>query len=290
MYRTKEKYSNMALFTEKKWQQKGYAVKEGESPLLLYPNKYTNKKVGYYNESQVREMTEDETENYRQIIRERNRKSREKKLTEIKNECMNQAREERKEKEKHLAACLIDLSNKLPSVPCDNPSKTIVVDTETTGLTADSEILQVSIIDGDGNTLFNSFVKPYIAESWSESECIHHISPDMVKDAPYPHEIIPIIKGIYESAYTYIGYNSEFDMGKLHEWGLNFDGEVIDVMKDFAPYYGEYSEYFKDYKYQKLTTCANVFGYHFKPHDSLEDVKATLHCHKCLQKALAEKV
>ena len=37
-----------------------------------------------------------------------------------------------------------------------------------------------------------------------------------------------------------------------------------------------------DYKWQKLTTCAAYYEYKFNAHDSLEDVKATLHCYKCI--------
>lgn len=40
-------------------------------------------------------------------------------------------------------------------------SKKIVIDTETTGLNAKTdELLQVSIIDTDGNVLFDSYFKP----------------------------------------------------------------------------------------------------------------------------------
>ena len=48
---------------------------------------------------------------------------------------------------------------KRPAVPCDNPSGIIVFDTETTGLDPGKgrdEILQLSIIDGDGNILINT--------------------------------------------------------------------------------------------------------------------------------------
>ena len=53
-----------------------------------------------------------------------------------------------------------------------------------------------------------------------------------------------------------------------------------DVMLEFAPIYGEWSSYHESYKWQKLTTCAKYYGYEFKAHDSLEDVKATLFCYK----------
>ena len=49
-------------------------------------------------------------------------------------------------------------------------------------------------------------------------------------------------------------------------------------MHEFAPIYGEWSEKRQDFKLQKLTTCANFYGYDFEVHNSLSDAHATLHC------------
>lgn len=44
-------------------------------------------------------------------------------------------------------------------VTCYNPSKMIVFDIETTGLDAEKDdVLQISIIDGNGKTLINEYV------------------------------------------------------------------------------------------------------------------------------------
>lgn len=48
----------------------------------------------------------------------------------------------------------------------------------------------------------------------------------------------------------------------------------------FAEIYGEWNERRGSYKWQSLTKCATYYGYEFKAHDSLEDVKATLYCYK----------
>lgn len=48
------------------------------------------------------------------------------------------------------------------SILCENPSRMIVLDLETTGLSDyRDDVLQLSVIDGDGNVLINSYVKPY---------------------------------------------------------------------------------------------------------------------------------
>lgn len=59
-------------------------------------------------------------------------------------------------------------------------------------------------------------------------------------------------------------------------------------MLEFAKEYGEWNEYFGDYKWQKLSTAASYYGYKFKAHDSLEDVRATLYVYKKLQSQESE--
>ena len=64
-------------------------------------------------------------------------------------------------------------------------------------------------------------------------------------------------------------------------------------MMDFAPIYGEWSEYHGDYKWQSLSTCAAYYGYDWgedKAHDSLADCKATLFCYNRIREGANEKL
>lgn len=68
------------------------------------------------------------------------------------------------------------------------------------------------------------------------------------------------------------------DLNFLEEWGIQAIGKKqFDVMLAFAREYGEWNDFFCDYKWQKLGTAAAYYGYHFRAHDSLEDVRATLY-------------
>lgn len=160
----------------------------------------------------------------------------------------------------------------------------VCFDCETTGFDDKfDEVLQLSIIDGDSNVLFHSYVKPYFHKTWEAAEAVHGISPADVSNAPYPHEIYEQVKEIFKSADLLVGYNLMFDIRFLNCWFAGFHLESIslyDVMLRFAPIYGEWNEKYGQYKWQKLSTCANYFGYEFKAHDSLEDAKATLFCFK----------
>ena len=145
------------------------------------------------------------------------------------------------------------------------------------------ELLQVSIIDYDGKTLYNQHIRPVRATSWKQAENVNGISPEMVEDCPTISEEMPKINEILLKSDTIIGYNTVFDLSFLSACGAKWSALEIDVMREFAPIYGERNEKNRDYKWQKLTTCADYYGYDWgkdKAHDSLSDCRATLFCYK----------
>lgn len=165
-------------------------------------------------------------------------------------------------------------------------NKYIVLDTETTGLNAaEDEILQVSIIDNEGAVLFDSYIKPTQHTEWAEAERIHHITPEMVADGPTIAEVMPEINDILNRYDKIVGYNLKFDKAFLENNGAEFlSTEYADVMKMFAPIYGEWNDQRGSYKWQKLTIAADYYGYdwseHKEAHNSLGDCYATLHVYK----------
>ena len=87
-------------------------------------------------------------------------------------------------------------------------SKIICIDIETTGLDRNNdEILQVSIINGRGKTLYNSYIKPEYTTEWKEAEAINKISWDCVKFAPGILTEKRKIDKILRKAGLIIGYN-----------------------------------------------------------------------------------
>ena len=164
--------------------------------------------------------------------------------------------------------------------------KLICLDIETTGLNRlEDEILQISIIDGNNKVLFNEYIKPVHMGSWPVAEIINGISPEMVADKKTLIELAPEIEKILDNAKLVVGYNSNyFDLPFMEAKGIHIPEHIqtYDVMNHFLPVYGEWDKEKNRYSRQKLSTCAQYFGYENTPggryHDSLEDVKATLYC------------
>jgi len=163
----------------------------------------------------------------------------------------------------------------------------IIFDLETTGFypkhpNNPDEILQISIISEDGDILINTYVKPVKKTSWPDAQAVNKISPEMVMNAPTLADIKGKVQSIIDRADTFITYNGDFDISFLECAGISIPKNIIheDVMKMFAPVYGIWNRKRAEYRWQKLTTCAEYFNYSYHAHDSLEDCKATLFCYK----------
>lgn len=86
-----------------------------------------------------------------------------------------------------------------------------VIDTETTSLEGSVlEIASVDIVDGIICNPMSDFVRPTEAISF-EAMAIHHITEDMVEDAPLISEVIDR----YLGAQAYVAHNAAFDKEKL---------------------------------------------------------------------------
>lgn len=170
----------------------------------------------------------------------------------------------------------------------------LVLDTETTGLDpVQDELLQVGIINSDGEVLYNRYLKPIKNQSWPEAEAVNRISPAMVANAPTVDEERDTIAAILATADVILGYNVSFDVSFLQAAGIPVPERTgnpppctyEDVMDRFAPIYGVWSEYHGDYRWQSLGTAAHWYGYTWpdgEAHDAIADCKATLHVWKTM--------
>lgn len=156
----------------------------------------------------------------------------------------------------------------------------IVIDTETTGLKPGyDEVLQLSIVDLQGNVIFNELIKPQRRKTWKAAQEIHGISPNDVKDKNELPFYQDRLTEIFDNADTVIGYNLDFDLDMIRENGVEIHNNgYFDMMAEFSDAHGAWSYTYDRPQYVKLTDCARFYGYKYKAHDALADAQATAHC------------
>lgn len=140
--------------------------------------------------------------------------------------------------------------------------KFIILDTETTGL-YDGEIIELSIIDREGNVLFDSLFKPKFPIPDEVIE-IHGITNEMVADAPTWIEKWSEVKNLIENNKTII-YNAKFDLSMITNtsriWGIERDLE--DEIKINASCAMEaYKDYIASERWVKLSVASGEYTSH----------------------------
>ena len=155
----------------------------------------------------------------------------------------------------------------------------VIFDTETTGLGAYAEIVEIAVVDPDGNTLFESLVKPTKSIP-GEVVAIHGINDEMVMNAPSIVDVLPQLLGYFQGKWA-LAYNFDYDRRLLKQslerrgvlWPTAlatwFDSSPVNpspfrrkncIMKLYAEFYGEHSDYHGDCKWQKLERAVQQCG------------------------------
>ena len=94
--------------------------------------------------------------------------------------------------------------------------KAVYLDTETTGISDDDEMVELTIIDDDGKPLINTLMKPKYHTSWPGAQRVHGISQIDVRHAPTQHRISNKIREVVKGKRVVI-YNAPFDSKFLPE-------------------------------------------------------------------------
>ncbi len=291
--RERNRLEDENLRTARQWATLGYVVNPDTAGEEMWANhNHNGNTFVYFTEKEVHEATPEELNAFWKPYRDK-KNARRKELAAQRQAAAEQEQQRQQDYITNLEETVAQLDQMLvqlvKQIQCepDAAADEIVIDIETTGLDiTEDEPLQISIISGSGETLYNSYIKPIYVKEWKGAERIHHISPEMVQDAPTIYQEMPKINAILGRAKKIIGYNHDyFDLNMLRGYGavIPKDAEIYDVMMEFAPIYGEWSDFRGDYKWQKLATCADYYDYDWGDdvaHDSLADCRATLHCYR----------
>ena len=157
----------------------------------------------------------------------------------------------------------------------------VTLDTETTGLGDQDEIVEIAIIDSNGNALLNSLVKP-VNPIPADATAIHGITNEMVVDAPDLFQLFDRLSEVLEGR-TVLIYNKSYDVRLISQslYQLlnnvkpdyhhlytpqigHFTNQLQQnshcVMELYAEHYGQWDEFRNQFKWQKLTNAARHFN------------------------------
>ncbi len=153
----------------------------------------------------------------------------------------------------------------------------VVLDTETTGLDADAKIVEIAIIDGiSGKVLINTLVNPGIPIP-EEASAIHGIYDADVEGKPTFQEILSDVGNALKDKEVVI-YNSDYDRPLLKTHGVKTKrGQFHCAMYMYAQFYGEWSDYWKSFRWQSLTAAVHQCNLQIsgEAHRALGDCEAT---------------
>lgn len=135
--------------------------------------------------------------------------------------------------------------------------KPVYIDTETTGLDRQAEIVEIAIVDHNGTVLLDELVKPLHMPIPASATAIHHISNQAVENAKTWPVLWPTVRSILFG--RVIGfYNEEFDMRMIQQthagYGLPWREslQTFCIMKLYAQFAGQWDPRRRSYQYHSL--------------------------------------
>jgi DNA polymerase III epsilon subunit-like protein len=154
--------------------------------------------------------------------------------------------------------------------------RAVFIDTETTGLGADAEIIDIAIVACGGSILLNSLVRPK-RQIPAEASAIHGIFDRDVRDAPDWSDIAGWIETVLTGTRVIV-YNANYDSDMINmtcrrhaRAEIARDWEC--AMLKFAAFSGDPGR-FGEYRWHRLEHAVAAFGIEPGGHRALEDANA----------------
>jgi DNA polymerase-3 subunit epsilon len=135
--------------------------------------------------------------------------------------------------------------------------KPLYLDTETTGMKDHDEIIEICILNWDGEVLLDSLVNPTRMIP-PDATRIHGITYSMVRNSPPWSEVWEQVVQLVSGHIVGI-YNADFDirmMKQSHNINqIKWDSSHIQpfcIMKLYAKFYGQWNDFKRSYRWQSL--------------------------------------
>lgn len=161
----------------------------------------------------------------------------------------------------------------------------VYLDTETTGLDQNAEIIEIGLIGPDGEVLFESYVRPSLRIP-PDAFRLHGISNEIVEKALAWPSVWPSVREHLINRPVGI-YNAEFDLRLMRQsmeryrlpWRENI--LAFDILQLYSEYRGVWDPYKKSYRFFKLEEAGRQLGISLpNAHRAVEDARlarAVLH-------------
>lgn len=161
----------------------------------------------------------------------------------------------------------------------------VVLDTETTGLHAPAQILQIAVIAPCGKTILNELVIPVLPIPL-EATAVHGLNAELCLSKGHPWQAVKerVMEAIGQQ--FVVTYNAKFDRYMMHcsdeahkiaVTDYHEHAQWICAMEWYAEIYGDWDEYHQSYRWQKLSNALVQQGLlPSNAHDALGDCRMTL--------------
>ena len=139
-----------------------------------------------------------------------------------------------------------------------DPDSWVILDTETTGLGPQAEVVQIGVINGRGDVLMDNVLVRPKGRIEPDAARIHHITEEMVANAPSFLEVLPRLQDIARNKLLVI-YNAEYDLRLLVQSAhahntmpyLPYGGYDCAMLR-YAEWVGQWNDYHNSFRWQKL--------------------------------------
>lgn len=137
----------------------------------------------------------------------------------------------------------------------------LFLDTETTGLGVTAEVVDIAILDEDGNVILDTMIHP-TRPIPPDAEAVHHISNEMVATMPGMAAVWPMITRILNGRIL-VAYNADYDTRMLYQ-SASLAGltnsinwlALVDSMQLYSSHKGAYDHQRGQYRWNKLAVAA----------------------------------
>ena len=155
-----------------------------------------------------------------------------------------------------------DISSYVKSLLSKNP---VILDTETTGLYREDVIVEIAVVDVEGNVILDTLINPSRPIA-PEATRVHGITTEELQDAP-TFDIVwkRTLEALFRRRIV-CAYNVDFDIRMIRQtlkmYGMSLPGSLKTecIMKLFAELRGEWDPRRNRYRWFKLKEAAEFLG------------------------------